>query len=120
MRNKASIVLSLPLCLLAACSSAPAKLSLLPLEDGSYRGIAIAAGEPQALNGSLGLAESTCLGLQLRHVVADAQTRFRGPPLRVAERRGLAAGLAAYVNAPAFPSLEANDDYEADIQFKCV
>ncbi|MBN9473195.1 MAG: hypothetical protein J0H72_04070 [Burkholderiales bacterium] len=120
MRDKMHFILSFPLCLLAACSSAPAKLSLLPLEDGSYRGVAIAASESQALNGSLGLATSTCLGLELRHVVADTQMRFRGPALRAAERRGLAAGLATYVSAPAFPSLDANDDYEIDIHFKCV
>lgn len=92
----------------------------MPLEDGSYRGLAVAANETQALRGSLRLAESTCLERQLRHAVIRADTRFRGPPLRTAERRDLAAGLATYVNTPPFPWLDANDDYEADLHFKCV
>lgn len=120
MRNKAYVILSLPVYLLAACSAIPAKVSLLSQEDGSYRSIAIAASEQHSLNDSLGQAKSTCFNRQLRHIVIKTHSRLLGPPLKAAGRRGQPAELAAYVNTPVFPSLSTSNDYETDTQFRCV
>lgn len=114
------VLLSLPV-VLAACSlTPPPSVSLIPLEDGSYRTISIAQNEQQALAGSLQVAQSTCRELKLQHVVSSVDTRFRGAWSNPHDRQEQAAQLGAYVSSPTFPSLEANDDYEVKLKFKCV
>ena len=112
-------IVVLSLLSLPACTTAPVA-SLMPLEDGSYRSVAYSENEQQALGGSLQLAQSTCRERNLNHAVVSADTHFRGLPVRRAEPQETAAGLAAYVASPRFPSLTANDDYEAKVHFKCL
>ncbi len=104
---------------MAGCASAPS-VSVLPLEDGSFRAVSVGQNEQQALNSSLQVAQSTCRDRRLQHVVSNVETRFRGAWSRPRDRREQAEQLADYVSAPTFPSLEANDDYEVKLQFKCV
>ncbi|MBB5391303.1 MULTISPECIES: hypothetical protein [unclassified Herbaspirillum] len=118
MINKFIAIVS-PLLLVTACANAPVA-SLMPLEDGSYRSLAYSESEQQALGSSLKLAETTCRERNLRHAIVNADTRYRGLPLRRTEPQETAAELAAYVNSPRFPALDANDDYEVKVLFKCV
>ncbi|MBP0597265.1 hypothetical protein J8I26_04065 [Herbaspirillum sp. LeCh32-8] len=112
-------VVALSLLSLPACTTSPVA-TLMPLEDGTYRSVAYSENEQQALGNSLRLAESTCRERNLNHAVVNADTHFRGLPVRRAEPQETAAGLATYVASPRFPSLVANDDYEAKVHFKCV
>lgn len=116
--RKHSAALFIPLLLVSACSSAPV-VSLMPMEDGSFKTISTAENEQAALNGALHTADSTCRDLKLRHLVTNVNTRFRGMPARSDDPMQQSTELARYVNTPTFPSLNANDDYEVKLQFKC-
>lgn len=118
LRSLTCALFILALCL-AGCASAPS-VSVIPLEDGGFRAVSMGQNEQQALNGSLQVAQSTCRDRQQRHVVNNVETRFRGAWSHPRDRREQAEQLADYVSSPTFPSLEANDDYEVKLQFKCV
>lgn len=118
MKHQAILVFSL-LIPLAACTTAPT-VSLMPQEDGSFRSVATSENEQQALNSSLSLAESTCRERNLRHAVLNADSHYRGLPLRTAAPTRQEAELVAYANSPTFPSLTANDDYQVKVHFKCM
>ncbi|MCA1325632.1 hypothetical protein [Herbaspirillum sp. alder98] len=107
------------LLLVPGCSTAP-QVSLIPQEDGAFRTVAFAPTEQLALDGSLAVAASTCRDRQQRHVVSGIDTRFRGAWSNPRDHKDQAEQLSAYVSAPTFPSLNANDDYEVKIQFRCV
>ncbi len=105
---------------LSACTTMqPPMVSVMPMEDGSYKAISTAENEQLALSGSLRSAESTCSDRHLHHLITSVNTRFRGMPARTEDPTQQAAALVRYVNAPTFPSLTANDDYEVKLQFIC-
>lgn len=116
--RKHSAALFIILLSISACSSTP-MVSVMPMEDGSFKTVATADTEPAALNSSLHIAESTCRERNLRHMIMNVNTRFRGMPARSADPMEQPAELARYVNSPTFPSLSANDDYEVKLQFRC-
>jgi len=116
---KKTFIAMLVIPLVVACSSAP-QVSVIPMADGDYRAVAFAQSERQALEGSLAVAASTCRDREMRQLVTHVDTRFRGAWSSPRDRKDQAAQLAEYVSKPTFPSLEANDDFEVKLQFRCV
>lgn len=111
-------VLTVSALALAGCASTkPA--NVVPQANGVYKVTGIAATENDALQSALKTAEATCEKRNLRHVVSDQITMYKGVVSQDTNKTvNKAQELAVYAGLW-IPTLSGDSDYEVALTFTC-
>lgn len=104
--------------ILAGCAtSKPA--NVVPMAGGTYKTTGISESEDDALKVALASAESTCGKRNMRHVVSNQETKYKGVVSEQTNRNLNKASELASLAGVYIPGLGGDDDYQVTLTFAC-
>jgi cytochrome oxidase Cu insertion factor (SCO1/SenC/PrrC family) len=106
--------------LVSACGTTKPRGTVIPQADNTYQTIAPGGSENAALKAALASAEWECKERNMRHIVLDKQTEYKGVVSQESNKMiDTAAGIFAAASGRFVPTLSGNDDYQVTLKFSC-
>jgi hypothetical protein len=106
--------------LVTGCASTPKMGNIIPAEGGIYQVVTTGETKDAALESALYSAETTCKGRQMRHVVLDQSTEYKGLVTEGTNQTiDKAQEIIAATTGTFFPTLSGENDYRNTMRFKC-
>jgi hypothetical protein len=116
MQHVSTIALAL---ILTACASTkPA--NVMPLTGGQYKTTGMAASQDDAQKAALDAAAETCSKRNLRHVVQNETTAYKGVVSEDTNKNLQAvSAVLSWTRFRGIPTLSGDDDYQVTLTFTC-
>lgn len=118
MKIKRLSSLALALILTACASSKPA--NVMPLAGGQYKTTGMGAAQDDAQKAALDAAAETCGKRNLRHVVLNESTAYKGVVSEETNKNMQAvSAVLSWTRFRGIPTLSGDDDYQVTLTFTC-